>query len=294
MPTIVERDEPLTLTSMDDVRAAMTNPDEVSPENEEAEELPEAGTGAEPEVAKLPKGVQKKLEEEASLQADYDRQIAIAVSARKAKEHELAKLTTNTGTDPVKTEKVEKKADGPPEFPDFETFEGTGPEFRAALAKAQADFQTWQQTHTRESVQAELAEERAREARQSRWDGAAKEHGAEAWKAAADTLVAQTPVTMQFAISALDNMSKVAMYLAGKPDEMKALADQFTADPVKAAIKLGRLEEKITAVPAKTAAPAIPKPLGKQEAGDGASGEFDWDSATMSQKRAYMQRAKML
>ena len=100
---------------------------------------------------------------------------------------------------------------------------------------------------------------------------------------------------MQVAISKLDNWSKVAVYLSGKPEELKALAEQFTADPIAAATKLGRLEEKITAItPVKAPTQQLPPPVKKAVASEGTAGEFDWESATTAQKRAQMQRMKMI
>lgn len=293
---------------MDQLRALMENPD-AEVEQTEAK-LPDAGTGEvkkkEPEVkagpeAELPKGVQKKLDQEDGKQAEYDRLIAERVAKTKAKQDELAKLTTDTGSDPVKTPKVEEKAGNPPPLPpDFLKFEGTAEEFAAALQKYHKDYPEWLQKQTRETVEGEFRKRQDHDAAKARWDQAAKEHG-DGFSELIDKVTAVAPEAMQEAISQLDDWSKVAIHLANNPAELTALADKFKSNPIAATAQLGRIEERITAAakvatpPPKPKAARLPAPLSAVEApAEEGTGEFDYDAATPAQRRAYLVRGGLL
>lgn len=310
---LVEQNEPVVLENptMDQIREMVLNPDaEVTPKADPEPKQPE-GTGEveeeklEPEAKPLPKGVQKRLDEEKALQADYDRQIAEAVSARKAKEAELAKLTTDTGTAPVKTgDKVDP--DARPVKPNFATFEGTGDEFDKALEDYEKNLESWLEGRTKKTVEAQFQEREAIKAAQARWDSAVKEHG-DKWESAAKAISETAPESMQDAISALDNWSKMAVHLAANPAELTALAEQFKAHPpgspgfFKAVAQLGRLEEKITAAPAVTAPKpkakvvTLPPPISDVDAAtEEGNGEFDYEAATPAQRRAHLVKGGLL
>lgn len=335
--TIVERQEPLSLPespSMDQLRSLMEEPD-AEPEKEEAKaeskesEAEKADTGTEEvtevEAAQEPAEVStvddeepeltpkeqarldKRISKEVAKQALIDRKIAEAVSTRKAKEAELAKLT-ETGSDPAKTPQTE--SDEAPELPDPETFQGTVAELKQATKEAQTKrdeyFRKKVEAAAEAAAEKRFAEREAQKAAKERWDGAVKEHG-ETFSSKMDTLLAAIPEPMQLAISALDGWSKVAVHLADNPAEMKAMADQFTAHHVgsagflKAVAQLGRLEDKLTTVakePEKEIAKpakALPPPLKKVvKAVETDSGDFDLANATMSQKRAFLAREGLL
>jgi chemotaxis protein histidine kinase CheA len=299
-------------SSMDDIRNLVV--DGKAPE-QVAEEVAEPEVKAEPEVStpepqaeteesdepELPKGVQKRIEKEVERAAAVQRRIDEAVSARKAKEAELAKLT-GTGSDPVKTPQTDE--DSEPVEPDFATFEGTGEEFAAELKAFKAKYRTWAQTQTEKTVESKFQERQQRQAAQDRWDSAVAEYG-DKLEPSVKTVAETAPEHMQVAISALDNWSKVAVHLAANPAELTALADQFKAHPpgspgfFKAVAQLGRLEAQITTnapkADAKPALKVVPAPLKRITAdpGEGAS-HFDPDKADMSQVRSFMQKSKLL
>lgn len=315
--TLVEQSEPVALTnpSMDELRTIMENPDaEVKQPETEAEPKPKQpeGTGEvaeptkEPEVEAepaLPKGVQKRVEKEAERQAEYQRIIDEARSKTLALEAEAAKLN-GSGAEPVKTPKTDDNAR--PQKPDFETFEGTGAEYKAALDKYESDLETWLENRTAKTVESKFQERQAQEAAKARWDSAVKEHG-DKWEQSVKTVAEVAPESMQFAISALDNWSKVAVHLAANPAELSALADQFKAHPpgspgfFKAVAHLGRVEEKLTAAPAEKIPAAKPKverlppPLSAVEApAEEGTGEFDYATASPAQRRAYLLKGGLL
>jgi hypothetical protein len=295
-------------SSMDDIRSLVVEGKQPEPK----EPLQEPEVKAEPEVVEvetqeenqgepeveLPKGVQKRIEKEVERAAAVQRRIDEAVSARKAKEAELAKLT-ETGSDPGKTPQTGE--DSEPVEPDFATFEGTGKEFAAELKAFKAKYRTWAQAQTEKTVERKFQEKQQQKSAQDRWDAAVAEHG-DKLETSVKTVSDVAPESMQVAISALDNWSKVAVHLAANPAELSALADQFKAHPpgspgfFKSVAQLGRLEAQITAAP-KTEAKLkiVPAPLKRITAdpGEGAS-HFDPDKADMSSVRAFMQKSKLL
>lgn len=293
-------------SSMDDLRDAMngTEPKPKEPVEEPEVEQPETGTGVvdEPEEStetELPKGVQKRIAKEVERQALIQREIDKAKSNTLAKEAELAKLTGKPGTEPVKPKADE---DAEPEPPDFEQFDD-GVKFKAAQEKYKVDHREWVKNNTQKSVQAELQSERSKQAAQDRWNAAVKEHG-DKWESAAKTLVEQAPESLQFAVSALDDWSKVAVHLADNPAELAVLSEQFKAQPgsaafFKAVANLGRLEAKITATePEKTVAkPKIPPaPLKKITAdptGEEGEGGLS-DKSSMSEIANFMRKQKLV
>lgn len=310
---LVEEKTPVTLTdppekpSMEQLRALMANPDAEAEEQPE-EKAPEAGTG---EVVKevkpeqdpesgLPKGVQKRIEKEVERQSAIQRQIDEAVSKTKAKQDELAKLTGESGSEPVKTPKPEEKSGNPPPLPpDFMTFSGTAEEFSAALRKYHQDYPEWLTKQTRATVEGEFQRRQDHDAAKARWDKAATEHGEE-FSGLMKTVVESSPESMQEAISQLENWSKVAVHLGKNPAELTALADKFKSNPIAATAQLGRIEERITAAPAvappvKPKAPRLPAPLSAVEApAEEGSGEFDYDAATPAQRYSYLKRGGIL
>lgn len=312
----VEQSEPVTLEkpSPEDLRAMILNPDvEIQPTDKQAEpklkepegtgEVAEPVVTEEPEVA-LPKGVQKRIEKEAERQAEYQRIIDEARSKTKALEAEAAKLN-GTGAEPdKKTPKTDENAR--PVKPNFATFEGTGAEFDAALEAYESDLEKFLEGRTTKTVEEKFQEREAQKAAQVRWDAAVTEHG-DKWESSVKTVIETAPEAMQLAISALDNWSKMAVHLAANPAELTALADQFKAHPpgspgfFKAVAQLGRLEEKITATPPKpvlvpkTKVERLPAPLSEVQApAEGGTGDFDYDSASPAQRRAYLLKGGLL
>ena len=313
---LVEQSEPVALESpsMDTLRKLMENPDAevVQPETvaEPKPKQPE-GTGevaepkkeASPEADEEPEWLKKRVAKESAREAEAQRKIDEAVSRRKAKEAELATLDTDTGTDPAKTGKVDPAVR--PAKPDFATFEGTGAEFAQALEDYEKNLETWLEGRTTKTVERQFQEREAQKSAQARWDSAVKEHG-DKWESSVKTVTQTAPESMQSAISALDNWSKVAVHLAANPAELTSIANQFTAHPpgspgfFKAVAQLGRLEEKITAAPAVTPKPKpkaerLPAPLSEVDApAEGGTGDFDYESASPAQRRAYLLKGGLL
>ncbi len=317
---LVEEKQPIPISetdtpanpSFDELRKMMDSPDA----EEEAEKpkpdakTPDPGTGdvkepvAEPKpepVDGLPKGVAKRIAEEVAKTADIERKIAEAVSNRKAKEAELAKLTTDTGSDPAKTPKVDENAR--PVKPNFKTFEGTGDEFDAAIEKYDADLEAWLENRTSKTVETRLQERQAQEEGARLYAQAAKEHG-EKWETAA-ALMREVSQSMRDAISTSEHWSKIAVYLADNPALQSEIADQFKTNPpgspgyIKVVAQLGRLEDKITAapvvVPAKPKQERLPAPLSDVEApAEQGTGEFNYEAATPAQRRAYLLKGGLL
>lgn len=269
------------------VEEKATSEPKVEPEKatEEKTQKSESGTDKakqqeEPEE-ELPPNVAKRIALEAKKQAFFQSKIDQAVSARKAKEAEAAKLTDKSGSEPAKT--TESAKNERPTLPDRGTFQGTEAEFNAAVLKWMDDYQKWTEAHTRETVQRELTERQAKEAQIREWEAATAKYGKD-FPALMDSLAQSTPVEFQVAVSGLEDWSAVAVHLAKNDDERNALVELFKASPVAAIAKLGKLEDRLKPA-AKTASPKedepLPKPL-KPIAGApaGSNGKVDLDKAT--------------
>ncbi len=259
------------------VAAPVAEPKTETPEPEAAPVVEEAkvteaepGTApeTEPEVVEeeLPDNVRKRIAKEVERQARADRAIAEAVSNRKAREAELAKLAADKpGSEPAPTTAPAAK-EGKPTRPDLDTFPGTYAEYQTALKKYDSDHEAWLIAETERTVEAKLTARQRDETLRKDWDEATEAHGAE-FPELMKTLASSAPEGLQLAISGLDNWSQVAVHLAKTPDELRFLARKFDHNPYAAVAELGRLEDRLQQAskppePAKVVAPArVEKPL---------------------------------
>lgn len=247
-------------------------PETEAPAKEESTE-PEPGTGQDKQQEEaedeLPEGVKKRIAAEIKKQAFFQSKIDQAVSARKAKEAEAAKVTGEPGSAPDKA--TEPAKNERPKRPDRATYTGTEAEYAAALDDHAQKLEAWLETRSEETIERKLTERQARDAQQKEFKAATEKHGKE-FPALMDTLAETTPVEFQTAVSALEDWSGVAVHLAKNEAERKALVELFKTSPLQAIAKLGKLEDRLKpeAKPAKEETP-LPKPL-KPVGGDAPGG----------------------
>lgn len=242
---------------------------ESSGEAASSQAKPAAVAGSEQQEAKteekeLPSGVKKRIAEEVRKQSELDEQIREAREVTKGKQKELADLTGESGTAPVKSTAPNSKAR--PQRPDPDTFTGNLDQFKAALVKHDSDLESYLQDQTRQVVAQEFSKRQASEQLQREWDEAAKEHGAD-FPALMGELAKSTTPEMQEALSALPKWAAVAVYLAKNEPQRKALVEQFKAGKAgqfAAIAELGVIQSKLTSSSAGKPAVAkkpIPPPL---------------------------------
>lgn len=285
--------------SMEDLRSMVGRaPKEETPEPktetvEEETKQPESGTDTvkqqEDTEEELPEGVKKRIAAEAKKQAFFQSRIDQAVSARKAKEAEAAKLTGETGPAPGKT--TEPAKNERPKRPELATFDGNLAEYNAAVAKADEALEKWLEDRTRETVSKELTERQAKEAQQKEWDAATAKHGAK-FPGLMAALAGAIPEDMQLAISDLEDWSGVAVHLSENETERAALVQEFKTNPRRVIAKLGKLEDRLkpeAKAPEKET--SLPKPL-KPVAGDapGNTKRVDIETASVSEVQAEFKR----
>jgi len=291
---------PAAEPTMDQLRSMVSGePETKTPEPEakpakEETQTPESGTDTtqhqEEIEEELPPNVAKRIAAESKKAAFFQSKIDQAVSARKAKEAEAAKLTDKPGSEPVKT--TESARNERPKRPDLATFDGTLAEYNAAVAKADEAIEKWLEDRTRETVQREFTQQQAKEAQQKEWATATEKHGAD-FPALMKTLADNTPEPLQAAISELEDWAGVAVHLAKNDDERTSLVEEFKKSPARAIAKLGKLEDRLT--PEAKTAPAkeetLPKPL-KPVGGDAPGGAkpFDPDKASTPEALAHYRR----
>lgn len=232
------------------------------PEDEEDTEDDDEG--------ELDPGVQKKIAKEVRRLGRADRAIAEAVSARKAKEAELAKLTADKpGSEP--DPKTASAKEGKPVKPkaDEARFNVQGEDgwakYQAALDEYETAKDTWLIAETERTTEAKLAEQQRMSDLKKDWDAALKTHGEE-FRDFAQKVMEGSPEGLQFAISGLENWPAVTVYLAKHPKELQAIVSKFEATPYRAIADLGKLEDRLTQVakPPEPESKAPAKPTAKQ------------------------------
>ncbi len=258
--------EPTTETPDSNTDAAAA-PGPVAEENTEAATgtaITEEPAPADESEAEIPEGVKKRIAKEVKEQARLDRLVTEAVSARKAKEAELAKLTADKpGSEPAPTT-APAAIDGKPVRPDLDSFDGTYAEYQTAVKKYEGDFETWLTAKTERTVTETLTARQKDEALKRDWEEATEKHGADFPDLMRNAL-ASVPEGLQMAMSNLDNWSDVAVHLAKSPDELRALTAAFEQNPYKAVAELGKLEDRLqqASKPPETPAPASPAKVTK-------------------------------
>lgn len=229
----------------------------------------------------LPENVQKKIAKEAERAARAQAAIDKAVSDRKAKEDEAAKLT-KPGSEPAPNTEVK---DAKPVKPTEDKFATWG-EYQTALAKYETEHEAWLIAETERRTEAKFTQRQQEAKAKERWDEAVKTHGAEFPKLM-DAARAIAPEGLQAAISALDNWSGVAVHLAKNEAQLKELAAEFQANPYKAIATLGRIEAGLKTAP--KAAEPLPKPPVTEGGKSSASvGAFDFETASMGQLKSHL------
>lgn len=276
---VVPAEEPKPITP----EAQAEPSQEAAPAKAEAESGP-AKTDQEPETVEeekepeLPPNVIKRIARETVKQAGIQREIDKAVSARKAKESELAAALASTGksgSEPAPTTVPAKASDKPvkPVMPVLKDYEGEPDPYAAldaATSQYNADLSVWQDAHdtwliaeTRKTVEQQMTERQRRDEAKSIRDEAVEKHGPE-FNDLMETVMSVAPEGLQMAFNGLDDWSGTAVYLAKHPDELKALAAQYATNPYAAVAALGKLEVRLEKETEHTSPPA-PKAAHKKE-----------------------------
>jgi hypothetical protein len=270
-------------TTVPVVVPAETKPEITEPVADEATTKSEADsepadTKKEPEDSEepLPKGVQKKIEAEARKQAEIQARIDRAVSERKAKESELAKLEgTGKGSEPVKTpQPASSEKPKRPVFGEAGHESETYGQFEVRAAGHDDKLAEWVKGEAVREFKASQEAETAKAKATERWDTAVKKHGDE-FPALMDKACAVAPQGLQLAISGLENWSDVAVHLAKNPAQLQELSAKFESNPYAVIATLGRIEASLTSkvtTPAATEKP-LPEPLAKVGGNASASGK---------------------
>jgi len=255
-------------------------------------------TKTEPETQEkdepLPEGVQKRIAKEVEKAARAQAAIDRAVSERKAKEAELAKVKSDDkGSEPVKTPQSLAEKPKRPTFGEAGHENETWQQYADRESAHQDALASWIKAEAKREFQEESARTTAQRAAQERWDAAVKKHGKE-FQTLMDSAVALAPEGLQVAISSLDNWSDVAVHLAKNPDKLKELAATFNQNQTKAIATLGRIEAAITAkTESKPATQPLPEPLlkpGGTASVSTATLQDSLEKGSMSQFKGAMQK----
>lgn len=304
---------PIAEPSTSDLRAMLTGtvkepePEPTTAETAEekpAEETqePEAAAGEkQPEPEKsdedepLPEGVQKRIAKEVEKAARIQAEIDRAVSARKAKEEELRKLSGEKGSEPVKKPQSPETPERPvvgEKGHENETWDDYQVRERAYFDKRDE----WLKAEAVKEFREIQARETAQRSAQEKYDAAVAKHGKE-FPALMERARELAPEGLQVAVSSLDNWDTVAVHLAKNPAQLQELAQTFNQNPTKAIATLGRIEAALISKetkPATTEKP-LPKPLAKVGGTASASGqsyqEF-METASIGQIRAHLSKLK--
>ena len=235
--------------------------EKVEPEPEtatEADDKPaDQKQDAEPEDD-LPKGVQKRIAKEVARQAEIDRKIHEAVATTKAKEAELAKVSSATGTEPDKTEPVTTGKPVRPEFKDGETWD----QFQKRISEYEDARDAWVLEQGRAQGKAERESEARQQAARAAWDEQIKIHG-DTFAERVESLRKQAPADVQTAIGELEKWGDVAMHLESHPEDLAAVLAQFQVSKTRGVAALGRIEDKVSAPKQNPAVEDLPKPPSK-------------------------------
>jgi hypothetical protein len=241
----------------------------------------------------LPEGVKKRIAKEVEKTTRAQAAIDRAVSERKAKEAEAAKLTTDgKGSEPVKTpqpstsEKPKRPVLSEPGH-ENETYA----DFVAREAKYNDELlPAWIKAEAKREFEQETTEREAKKTREQRWNEAVTKHGKD-FPSQVEAVRAVAPEGLQVAISALDNWSGVAAHLGKNPGKLQELATLYAQNPTRAIATLGRIEAALTTDPKPATPPAkeekpLPEPIAKVGGSASASGQ---DFADMAQNGSFTQ-----
>lgn len=253
-------DEAEPKTAAPEPQAKESTQQEATPEPKAKTIEPESGTGEEkqepeePEV-ELPAGVKKRIAVEAAKQARIQSEIDKAVSARKAKEKELADVTGNRGSDPAK--QPQPAANARPTRPvkpdwmkytDADQLAADEAKYEADLAKYETDLETYLRAENSKDFDKRYAEKEAEKAKERWMREGVEKHGAD-FTSHVSTLEAELPEPLQLAVSVMDESAALVAYLGKNSDERKALVAKFNDNPYAAIAELGRLELKVKPEP---------------------------------------------
>lgn len=312
-----------------EVKAAEPEKVEEKPATETEKSIAEAGTAEEkqaPEAKQpvveegeeeLPEGVKKRIAKEVGKTARIQAEIAHAVSARKAAEAELAKVTAEPGTAPEKkaepaaTDSKPAKPARPPEPPEIIVGEDEPwadyqakvkvqqTEYRAEIAKYEtklAEYETAKDAWL--LAEAERKFEQKAQARKIDEEGdrflaeALKQHGKEVLESAIEGFKEKAPADFQKAISQLDTWPAMVIHLNAHPAELKTITDIFAASQYRGVAALGKLESSLaqkaqapkTEKPVPVVAPPVPLPAPPAAVGGKSSpvGAIDLEKVSMT------------
>lgn len=216
----------------------------------------------------LPENVQKRIAKESEKQARIQAEINQAVSQRKAKEAELAKLkadTGNTGSEPATTTEPAKNAKPTkPKFADFSAEGKSYADYQSAVEEFEVKNEAWVLSEAERRADERYSErERKRQAEET-IAKAEIQHGA-GWQEARARVIENAPENLQRAISALDTWDGIVAHLGKEENaaELKDLSVKFAKNPYAAIAELGRLEDRLKkpATQPETAKAPPAKPL---------------------------------
>lgn len=255
---------------------------------------------AEDKDEELPEGVRKRIAKEAEKQARIQTEIARAVSARKAAQAELDKVTaepvppTVKKAEPAATEAKLVRPVRPAEPPtpvlgDDEKWDDHQSRLKehrekqdAALTKYEAEMVTYENerevrilAEAERRFRAQAEADRAASEGDKFLESAIKEHGKDVLQPAIEGFKGKTTEPFQTAISQLETWPAMVIYLDAHPDELKTITDTFAANQHRGVAALGKLEDKLSApkpkpvekpavvtVPAATPLPPPPAVVG--------------------------------
>jgi hypothetical protein len=259
-------------TSISDIRALLSSEEPVT---EAVTEAPATSTETAPakepeakveevkaeaqestEEEKLPPNVEKRIAKEAERAAKAQAAIDRAISERKAKEAEAAKLADKTGSEPAPNT---ESADGKPVKPVMKDEESWA-DYQARLDKYQDDRDQWNRAEAVRDFEKKTTEQRQQAEAKKTWDAAVKEHGND-FPERVERLREKAPEPLQVAISQLENWPAMAVYLDKNPAELTALVSTYSQNPVRGTAMLGKIEAKLTVEPKQEAAKPLPPPL---------------------------------
>lgn len=272
------------VTKMKTPELEQPEPKTPGPEAKAAEPDPGEETASETQQAKgekeLPRGVQKRLGKLDEEDGYYKGLIDAKRREIEARKKELADLDGKPGAEPEKSPKPASNA--PPEEPDIDTFEGSNAEFKAATKKWKADYREWMRTESRSDVRAELEAERHKAEADKAISDARTRHGEgfDGWR---QTVAKAASPALQSAISDLDDWSAVVKHFGENPGELAELNEMFDQNPVRAVVKLGKLEDRLTAAvkPEETAPKRekLPPPIPASNGNSAAAKQPSMDDA---------------
>lgn len=216
----------------------------------------------------LPENVQKRIAKESEKQARIQAEINQAVSQRKAKEAELAKLkadTGNTGSEPATTTEPAKNAKPTkPKFADFSAEGKSYADYQSAVEEFEVKNEAWVLSEAERRADEKFTKRENERRQEEAIANAEKTHGS-IWRSSVKKVAETAPQAFKDAVAGLDNWDGVVAHLGKEENdgELRSLVERFSAAPYAAIAELGRLEDRLKkpATQPETAKAPPAKPL---------------------------------